>query len=208
MKTATVSQAPDPTQPPPGGSDRATLDGLLRRLAEGERDAFAPAFQLLWPKLVGFARTQLSDPDDAEDVAQRAAMKLFAQVDDYDPQRSGLAWALTIVAWECRSWRRQQQRGRQFVGKLEQQLQAGSGAAPSGPDQVPNTPEDIMSFAELLRGAEAVMGELSALDRSTLRAALEEDQTHKDDVGGATFRKRYQRALGRFRDSWRKIYGY
>ena len=85
---------------------RTEIQRLLKRLAEGDRTAIVPAFEVLWPILQSFSARALGNEADAEDAAQQALMKLFAQVNDFDPSREGLAWIFSIATYECRTIRR------------------------------------------------------------------------------------------------------
>lgn len=44
---------------------------------------------------------------------QEALVKLFAQVDQFDRERDGTAWALAFVTWQARTVRRQRERRRE-----------------------------------------------------------------------------------------------
>ncbi len=115
---------------------RDELQGLLRRLADGDRAAMSPAYQLLWPLLRSFCARALGPFGlaDADDAAQAALLKIIDR--------------------------------------------------------------------DLFAAAEEVLGSLSAGDRETLLCLLRSDRP-----GGATFRKRLQRALSRFRLAWRARHG-
>jgi RNA polymerase sigma-70 factor (ECF subfamily) len=160
--------------------ERAELRRLMERLADGDRSAFAPAFRMLWPRLRAFAGRFAGD--DGEDAAQAALLKIFSRASDYDRERDAFAWALGITAWECRTLRRRRERRREEQGV---------------PDQpTPGSEEAIL----LLRlSADAVLGTLSPVDAETILSLA----TGKRAVQGATFRKRLQRALARFRLAWR-----
>src|SRR5690348_17316476 len=92
---------------------RTEVQALVKRLAEGDRTAIEPSFNALWPVLRRFSARALGNEADAEDAAQQAVTKLFAQVADYDSQRDAVGWALTIAAYECRTVRRQRARRRE-----------------------------------------------------------------------------------------------
>jgi RNA polymerase sigma-70 factor (ECF subfamily) len=164
---------------------RRRLNAQLGALQAGDRSAFDAVFRGLWPVVLGFAR-RAAPPDEADDVAQTAMVKLFEQVHRYDPQRDGVAWALTLTAWECRTARRRRSRRR------EASLDAAAAADGS---------EDRMLERLLFEEARALLSTLSPLDQETLEAFM-------NDTGrGATFRKRKERALGRLRQAWRMMHG-
>ncbi len=186
--------------------ERAELQRLMGRLAEGDRAAFGRAFALLWPQIRAFA-VRFSGEADGEDAAQAALLKVFARASEYDPARDPLPWALGIAAWECRTLRRARARRRETP--LSTTLDGASApaqevAAAIAPPQasVSISPEEAAIERDLLAAAEAVLGTLRPLDVQTIRSIA---------AGGreasATFRKRVERALSRFRLAWRARHG-
>ncbi len=150
----------------------------MERLADGDRAAFEPAFRLLWPRLRAFA-VRLAGAD-GEDAAQAALLKVFSRASEYDRERDALAWALGIAAWECRTLRKKRARRREEPG-------------------VPEMAADAEAALVLRLSADAVLGMLSPADAETILSLA----TGRRTVQGATFRKRLQRALARFRLAWR-----
>jgi len=171
-------------------AERRAITTMLRRLADGERDAFTPLFDRLWPVVRAFTGRVLGHDADADDVAQRALVSVFARASEYDPRRDGVAWALGIAGWECRTLRRKTQRRREVGDAIE--IEA------SGP-----SPEDAVIDAEILRAFDAVAGTLAPDDR----AALGIDGERDPDLSPATLRKRRQRALVRLRHAWSRLHG-
>lgn len=167
-----------------------TLDDDLKRLADGDRAPFTRVFQTLWPVLARYCERALGDAAEGEDAAQQAIEKIFTQLDRYDPERSAWAWALAIAAWECRTLRRKRQRRR--AAPLE--------AAGERGDEAPS-PEEAVSRADLIRALREVVATLGEGDRTTLELAFSDALE-----GGATFRKRKQRALARLREAFRRIH--
>jgi DNA-directed RNA polymerase specialized sigma24 family protein len=169
--------------------DRAELRRLMERLADGDRTAVGPAFALLWPQLRSFA-VRLAG-EDGEDAAQAAILKVFSRASDYDRERDALAWALGIAAWECRTLRKRRERRREE-----------SALAPALADTSTLSPEAAVVERDLREAAEAVLGTLRPIDIETIAAAASGRREQ-----GATFRKRLERALARFRLAWRARHG-
>lgn len=180
-------------------SERAELRRLMGRLADGDRSAFRPVFALLWPRLRAFA-VQFIGVADGEDAAQAALLKVFSRASEYDRGRDALAWALGIAAWECRTLRKRRERRREEFAFAPQAAIAEGAAAllPGGP-----TPEDVAIDRDLRAAAAAVLGELRPIDVETILAIASGQRA----VQGATFRKRVERALARFRLAWRARHG-
>jgi len=175
-------------------SERQQLGEWMTRLAEGDRDAFTPAFACLHPLLVRFCARLLPHPEDAEDAAQAALLKVFARASEYDPARDALPWVLGIAAYECRTARKAWARRRE----------APEEAAAEAVDGAPG-PEARLLEGELRRALSEVLGELRPEDVETLEVALGERE--RPAIPGATFRKRMERALGRLRTAWRLRHG-
>jgi DNA-directed RNA polymerase specialized sigma24 family protein len=174
--------------------ERAELRRLMGRLAEGDRAAFGPAFALLWPQVRTFA-VRFAGEADGEDAAQAALLKVFAQASAYDPARDPLPWALGIAAWECRTLRRSRARRKEL-------LVPGASAGPARDASAAPSPEEAAIERDLLAAAEAVLGSLRPLDVTTIRSIASGGRE-----ASATFRKRVERALSRFRIAWRARHG-
>ncbi|MFH1466822.1 MAG: sigma-70 family RNA polymerase sigma factor [Pseudomonadota bacterium] len=175
----------------------ADLDALMERLAEGERAALTPLYRGLWPRCLALATRLLEDPIRAEDAAQQALLTLFEQASRFDGARGRvLAWALTLVAWECRTTRRKDAR----------RQEEGDPLALSAVPSFEGDPEDAAIRAALLSCAQQALATLSPQDRETLSLAFGEVPPSQRAVPAATFRKRRQRALGRLQAAWRSLH--
>ena len=171
------------------------LDALMARLADGDRTVFRQVFALLWQPIQRLCRSLLHDPADAADAAQEAMQKILERAPaDYDRQRPALPWALAIAGWECRTLARKRQRRR------EAPEAAGEPASPEDPEQQ-------FLQRDLSRAALEALGELSELDRETLLATFWDEAASTAGEASATVRKRRQRALGRLRVAFRRLYG-
>jgi len=172
--------------------DRAQLDRWMAAAAEGDRAAIDPLFHALWPIVAGFTARMLGDRALGEDCAQDALVSLFGQLERYDRSRDALTWALTIAAWQCRTVRRRVQRRREN----------GESAADVRVDGVA-----LAEDRELVRTALATLATLAPRDVEVIAASLTDDDELRRSMEPATFRKRLERALGRFRQSWRSRHG-
>ncbi len=173
--------------------ERAELRRLMERLADGDRTAIGPAFAMLWPQLRAFA-VRCAGAGDGEDAAQSALLRVFSRASEYDPGRDALAWALGLAAWECRTLRRKRERRREQSALAPERLADHSTGQPS--------PEEAVLERDLREAAESVLGTLRPIDIETIAAAAGGQR-----APGATFRKRLERALARFRLAWRARHG-
>jgi len=177
--------------------DRAThseLQTQMERLADGDRSAFPPVFAILWPLLRRLAAHHLR-PEEAEDVAQEALVRIFSRATEFDPSRTALAWALGIAAFEIRTQRRRRQRRREVPpgeGETGDRRSAGP------------TPEEEVMTRDMERMLGEALGALAPEDAETLRLYA---RGARPALAAATFRKRVERALGRLRSVWRTTDG-
>lgn len=161
------------------------LGDLMARLAGGDRAAFDPIYEALWPVVLRFTRRALHGSADADDAAQLALVKVFARAAEYDPERDALAWVLGVAAYECRSFRQKQRRRREA-------------AEPTYDHPAPSaTPEELVLTRDLEAAALEVLGSLRPADSDVLHALIEGRRSPS-----ATFRKRLERALVRLRTAW------
>jgi len=175
-------------------AQRQEIHALMVRFADGERAAFRPLFDALWPVLLAFTGGALRDRAAAEDAAQRALLTIFRRVVDLDRDRDGVAWAITIAAYEVMTIRRAAQRRREHADG-DAPLAALADPAPP--------PDERIAAVELRAAVHAAVGELPARDREALAAILADAPL----PAGETERKRRFRALERLRAAWRKAHG-
>lgn len=169
----------------------AELDALLGRLADGDRTAFDPLYEALWPIVRAFCARRLGDPAGVEDAAQQALVRLFEKASTYDPTRPALPWVLAFAHWECRTLAGRVVRAREVCF---------TEAAVGFPD-----PESELLRADLRTAVQATMGALSPSDEAVLWDWLERDVAAAP--ADATLRKRMERARNRFADLWRRRHG-
>lgn len=168
----------------------AELDVLMGQLADGDRNAFSPLFRALWTPALKVCQRMVHGDADAADAAQAAMMKILERAGEYDKKRPALPWALGIAAWECRTLIKRQARLKETAE--EPQLSDGGSTA------------DEVEQKLLVTAAMQAMGTLSESDQETLVSTYWETAA---SAGGATLRKRRERALTRLRDTFRRLYG-
>jgi RNA polymerase sigma factor (sigma-70 family) len=169
------------------------LNAALSRLGAGDRRASVQVFGLLYPQLLQVATRALGAGPDAEDAAQQALVRVFEQAHDYDTARSALAWAVTIVVWQCRTIRRARSRRRTEPLGDEREL-LGSAVSP----------EQLVSERELRELALKLVTDLSAAEQREFARLL--DDTEPPARVPAALRKRKQRVLERLALLWRSLY--
>ena len=174
-------------------AQRAELQRQLTRLADGDREAFHPAFVLFWPLLRRFAERHLGAAD-AEDAAQQALLKAFFNAARFDRDRDALSWVLGIAAHEIQSIQRKRRRERPEDEDAARNRRDGS---PS--------PEEQAIARDLRLALDGALVDLSPSDAETLSCFAHDRRP--EGIAAATFRKRLERALGRLRLAWRQRHG-
>jgi DNA-directed RNA polymerase specialized sigma24 family protein len=176
--------------------DRTQRDELHRsmvRLADGDRDAFLPVYESLWPVLRRFTERAMGGTADADDAAQVALTNVFFRASEFDAERDALSWVLGIAAYECRTLRAKRRRRREDAGAQDDLARVHG----SGPN-----PEESVIASDLQAAMLDVLGTLREADVETLRLVAAGERP-----GGATFRKRVERAVSRLRTAWRTRHG-
>ena len=74
------------------------LDALLRRVANGDRDAFAAVYDLTNARVYGLVTRVLRDTGYSEETTQEIYLEVWRTASAYDSARgSALAWLLTMA---------------------------------------------------------------------------------------------------------------
>lgn len=161
------------------------------RLADGDRSAIPLVYRALWPSVVRYCATLVGDATEAEDLAQSALLKLFEQAYEYDPEKSTRTWALTIAAWECRTYRKKRSRNERNVDKMAR-------------TQVRESSPDIEDQAWKHRAVEALKELIRDMPEGDRQALVD---SFVRGLSNPIHRKRKQRVLARLRRRWREVYG-
>jgi RNA polymerase sigma-70 factor (ECF subfamily) len=172
--------------------DRRQVFEQLVRLADGDRSAFAPVYEVLWPLAHRVCMRALKDSPDAEDAAQSALLKMFTRAAEFDKERDAVSWALGIIAYECKTFRQRERRRR------EEPLSAGAEPV------APNSPFEQALNNELQEAAKEILGTLRKSDIEVIEQMMNDE---RPDIPRATFRKRVERAVARLRAAWGTRYG-
>jgi RNA polymerase sigma-70 factor (ECF subfamily) len=156
----------------------------MAELVAGQRRAFDTLFAALWPPAARYAQHLLGDASSAEDVAQRALIRLFEEAHTYRPGSSVLAWALSLTYWEARTERKRRSRA-----KTETWTDQGA------LDETPNALTQLVDD-EARRELTALIDTLASDERALLGLGEPQLIAH---VAPSTVRKRRQRLLARLK---------
>ena len=133
---------------------------LIRRMADGDRTAFAAFYDAYAALAFGLLRRILHDPDEAADVLQELFWELWRAAGDYDPRRgSPEAW----VTVRARS------RGIDRVRSVRRREEMFPAPPPeSAVDEHAGNPGTLVEDRETVRGA---LGELPGPQREVIELA-------------------------------------
>ena len=171
--------------------DSQAANQALRKLQAGDRSVAQTVFASLWPIVASYCRTLLGSA--YEDAAQETMMRVFEQAHQFRAGGDAVAWSLEIATWQCRTELRRRARE--------------SSAARSPPDPAEPAANTATSLEreQLAAAVRASIGHLSPSDQALVTAVL--DETFPAGAGAAA-RKRKARALSRFKQVWRSLYGF
>jgi RNA polymerase sigma factor (sigma-70 family) len=156
------------------------LDGLMNRLADGDRDAFEPLFGALWPRAVAVARRRLQD-SAADDAAQATMIKLFTRAPEFERGAPVLPWFYAIAANEIRA----------LVRQAKPQVAVDESLPTDG------DPERSAMDRELRAAVAQALESLDAPSAEAIATLLGEGQ--RPPIRDAALRKRVSRAYARLR---------
>jgi RNA polymerase sigma-70 factor (ECF subfamily) len=91
-------RASEPELPRPGGGADQYLDGLLSRVARGDKAAFEAVYDNLAGPIYGLILRVVRDPAQSEEVSQEVLLEVWRTASRFDPARGAAAtWVLTIA---------------------------------------------------------------------------------------------------------------
>lgn len=168
----------------------AELDALMSRLSDGDRSAFEPLFRALHPRALGLARRRLAGVCEAEadEVAQRTLVKLFANAGAFSRGKPLLPWFYALLANELRE--------AQHAARREALRSAGTPDVETALDPSLGAEEQLVE-RELMRALDLAIEALDAPAAEAIHALL--GRGPPPAVEPAAFRKRVSRAYSRLR---------
>lgn len=88
------------------GTSDAALRAAMRRVADGETEAFRLVAEVLEPRLTRMFSQMGVSWADCEDLFQESCLRIFRAAGSYDANRPFLPWALTVARRVMLNWLR------------------------------------------------------------------------------------------------------
>lgn len=80
---------------------RGAEDTLLRRIADGEKEAFMEFYQIYGDRLFTFCLRMIKDRDKAKDALQNACIKIYERAGQYQESSNATAWVYRVTRNVC-----------------------------------------------------------------------------------------------------------
>jgi RNA polymerase sigma-70 factor, ECF subfamily len=151
--------------------DSGIAIGLLRRIGQGDEQAFAELFRAINRRVFLFAKHKLGDRADAEEVLTDTAMELWRHPDRFRGDSKFMTYVLGIAYNKARDLLRR--RGRREEDPADDFEEV--------PDD-DSTPFDALWGKEKLAAIARCMEELSKRQRTIVHLAYFEDQS-REEIG-------------------------
>ncbi len=78
------------------------MDELIKKIKDGDMDAFTQLVELYENRAVNFAYRMLKDQGDAEDAVQEAFLKVFDKIHTFKQESKFSTWFYTVLSNICR----------------------------------------------------------------------------------------------------------
>ena len=145
---------------------------LLRRVARGESEAFAPLYDRLAPRAYGLALRMAGDASAAQDAVQEAFLRVWLRARSFDASRGSVcAWVLGIVRNAVLDQLRS-------GGAHERALRRAADAIPV--ERAAEGAELALESSQTRSSLCAAMEQLPAAQRRMLEIAYFQDLTHDE----------------------------
>ena len=172
---------------------RKSIHDAMVRLSDGDRSAFDVLLDELWPVILSFAKRGVGDSADAEDIAQEVFLKICSRIADFDRTRDGLSWVFAIGTYEVLTHRKRARRRHEVHDETALERKADDA----------DLQDMVLEQRELALDLERAVGALTEEERLVLGIGPPGPSL---GPASAALRKRKQRAIGRLRSIWRRIY--
>jgi RNA polymerase sigma-70 factor, ECF subfamily len=177
MTTADATVMADDRLPTMTGPARLSsdLDVLVRRVARGDRDAFAALYDLTKSRVFGLVVRVLRDAGYSEETTQEIYLEVWRTASEYDPAKgSALAWLLTMAHRRAIDRVRAEQ-----AGSRRESRYGAANAAPASASAHDPVADSAIAGDERRRVAEC-LGALTDAQRQCIELAYYDGLTYAE----------------------------
>src|SRR5262245_1429140 len=174
-----------------------TVDaGLMRRVADGDRDAFASLYDQYARPLYSLALRILNDQKEAEDVLQEVFVQIWEKAGQFDDRLGKpFTWSMTMTRNRAIDRLRSKQRQHRLVEELTQDAVTEAAASPANTGIEPGQAEHIRAAVNGLPEDQRKAIELAFFNGLT---HFEIAEALREPLG--TIKARIRRGMLRLRD--------
>lgn len=188
--------APSGDPAPPTTSPDEALVALMRRVAQGDEQAFAQLYDVLSPSVYGLVLRVLRDPAQSQEVAQEVMVELWRQATRFDPEKGSVKGYVLTMAH-----RRAVDRVRSAQASTDRELRVGQASQDREYDEVAEAVENRLEVQQVRRALRV----LTELQREAVQLAYYGGYTHREvsellGVPLGTVKTRLRDGLIRLRD--------
>lgn len=84
--------------------------GLIRKLKQGDEDAFAVFVHKYYPKVLLYCQYHCMDKEDAQDLTQETFVRFFTKLPEYHYRGKNLNYLYTIAGNLCKDYLKKEKR--------------------------------------------------------------------------------------------------
>ena len=107
---------------------------LVKACLSGDENAYQEIMQRYSGKAMALALNMLRHREDAEDVCQEAFVKVFINLEKYDPRQDFRNWFYTVLYRRCLDQMRKRKRLHGFMGTFRHEVLRGEAGGGLNPD--------------------------------------------------------------------------
>ena len=175
-----------------------TDEGLLGRIARGDRDAFALLFQKYAPRVKSYLIRLGAPASAAEDLAQDAMVSVWRRAASFDPDKAKASTWVFVIARNA------------WIDRLRREkVELAYRETADEPLHSDEAPDDAAVRTQTEANMQAAMAALSEEQKQVVRLAFFEDKPHSEiatvlSLPLGTVKSRLRLALIKLRAHWEK----
>lgn len=189
-------------------SDAARIATLLRRIAAGDRAAFASLYDATSPAVYGMLVGMLRSPAVAEEVAQEVYVEVWRKAGSFDPARGSAETWISLLA-RSRALDRIRS-DRSYAGAVDRAGSSITAAELIGENR--DDPAEAASLAQRRRLVRAALREMPEEQRTAVMLSFFGGLSHseiaeREQIPLGTVKSRIRSGLGKVEDRLRPVLG-